>query len=337
MAGWVLAGSLSMALAQDQEDTVTVETAHVETAVWSHRVSAVGSLKSRDSVMIRPEITGRIAEINFTEGGPVEQGQILIQLDDAIARAELEQAEAALGLARSQFNRARQLTEQGFISTQARDESASELKVREASVSMARAQLDKTRIKAPFDGLIGLRDVSRGDYVNAGQDLVPLESIDPLNVDFRIPEQYMGQVQVGSRIHLRFDALPDVSRDGIVGAISPVVETGGRSILLRASVPNDDGALRPGMFARVDLRFADHEALVVPEASIAPSGEGNAVYVVEEGQVRKVDVVLGVRRDGQVEVVGGVEEGDEILVSGLQKVSDGTPVEVVADHDHADS
>ena len=337
MVGWVLAGSLSMAVAQDQEEAVIVETAYVETAVWSHSVTAVGSLKSRDSVVIRPEITGRIAEINFTEGGPVEQGQVLIQLDDAIARAELEQAEAALSLARSQFNRARQLTEQGFISTQARDESASELKVREASVSMARAQLDKTRIKAPFDGLIGLRDVSRGDYVNAGQDLVPLESIDPLNVDFRIPEQYMGQVEVGSRIHLRFDALPDVARDGIVGAISPVVETGGRSILLRASVPNEDSALRPGMFARVDLRFADHEALVVPEASIAPSGEGSAIYIVDEGQVRKVDVVLGVRRDGQVEVVGGVEEGDEILVSGLQKVSDGTPVQVVNDHDDSRS
>lgn len=321
-----------LAQAWAQEEAVSVETAHVETAVWSHSVSAVGSLKSQDSVMLRPEITGRIADINFTEGGPVEQGQLLIQLDDAVARAELEQAEAALGLARSQFNRAQQLTAQGFISTQARDESASELKVREASVSMARAQLEKTRITAPFDGLIGLRNVSRGDYVNAGQDLVPLESIHPLNVDFRVPEQYLGQVQVGSRIHLRFDALPDVTREGVVGAISPLIETGGRSILLRARVPNEDLALRPGMFARVDLRFADHEALVVPEASIAPSGDGNAIYVVDNGQARKVEVVLGVRRDGRVEVVGGVEEGDEILISGLQKVSDGTWVQVV-DHD----
>lgn len=322
--------------AHTQEDAVAVETARVETAVWSHSVSAVGSLKSQDSVMLRPEITGRIADINFTEGGPVQRGQLLVQLDDAVAQAELEQAEAALGLARSQYNRARQLTEQGFISTQARDESASELKVREASVSMAQAQLDKTRIRAPFDGLIGLRNVSRGDYVNAGQDLVPLESIDPLNVDFRIPEQYLGQVQPGSRIHLRFDALPDVARDGVVGAISPLVETGGRSILLRARVPNDDGALRPGMFARVDLRFADHEALVVPEASIAPSGDGSAVYVVDNGRVRRVEVVLGVRREGRVEVVGGVEEGDEILVSGLQKVSDGTPVRVMAAESSSD-
>ncbi len=328
VAGLALTGSLACAQDADAE-AVAVETARVEATTWTQTVRAVGSLSSKDSVVLRPEISGRIAEILFEEGRQVSQGAELIRLDSVIAQAELEQAEAALGLAQSQFNRATQLTSKGFISKQARDESSSEFKVKQADVSLARAQLDKTVIRAPFDGLIGLRQVSVGDYVGPGQDLAPLESIDPLNVDFRVPEQYLGQVKVGSRITLRFDALPDVTRDGEVGAISPLIDVGGRSILLRAHVPNDDGLLRPGMFARVSLKFEDHEALVVPEAAIAPSGETSSVYRVEDGRVARIDVVLGVRRDGLVEVMGGLDEGDDILISGLQKVSDGTAVRVL--------
>ncbi|MFA5522220.1 MAG: efflux RND transporter periplasmic adaptor subunit [Castellaniella sp.] len=331
------AGLVAVSHAQQtpEDDAIGVETVRVATRTLSQSVSAVGSLGSQDSVILRPEISGRIAEINFEEGGAVEKGQVLIRLDAAIPQAELARAEAALSLANSHYRRARQLTSKGFVSAQALDETSSQLKVQQAAVALAQAQLDKTVIRAPFDGLIGLRQVSVGDYVSPGNDLAPLESIDPLNVDFRIPEQFLGQVRVGTRIVLGFDALPDVVREGVVGAISPLVDVGGRSILLRAKVPNGDASLRPGMFARVQLQFDSKDALVVPEAAIAPAGDMNYVYRVEAGKAVRVAVGLGLRRDGLVEIVAGLEAGDEVLVSGLQKVHDGAAVRVLQDSDDA--
>src|SRR5690606_24662116 len=241
----------------DAPEKVTVEARAVQQVSMPRGVSAVGTLRSEDSVVLRPEITGRITEINFSEGGKVKKGQVLIRLDDSVTKAQLQQAQANLSLANSQYRRAIELGKQGFISKQARDESASQLKVQQAAAALAQANLDKTVILAPFDGLIGLRNVSVGDYVSPGAELVPIESIDPLKVDFRIPEQYLGQVKEGSKLALSFDALPGQAREGVVGAISPLVEVGGRSILLRADVPNADDKLRPGMFARVRLQFSD--------------------------------------------------------------------------------
>lgn len=311
-------------------DSIGVDAVIVEKVFLTRSVAAVGSLSSENSVMLRPEITGRITTINFQEGGPVQQGQVLVELDSSVPRAQLEQAQAALALVQSQYRRAQQLTQKGFISAQARDESASELKVQQAAVALAKAQLEKTAITAPFDGLVGLRHVSVGDYVSAGSDLVLLESIDPLNVDFRIPEHFLGVVDVGTRINLRFDALADVLREGVVGAISPLVDVGGRSILLRAKVPNDDASLRPGMFARVQLQFDDKQALMVPEAAVAPGGEMNYVYRIDGDRVARVGVMLGQRQEGKVEIVHGLEEGDNVLISGLQKVSDGTRVHLIS-------
>ncbi len=218
---------------------------------------------------------------------------------------------------------------QGFVSKQARDESASNLAVQEAAVALAEAELEKTAIQAPFDGLVGLRTVSVGDYVGPGTDLVPIEAIDPLNVDFRIPEQFLSAVGVGARLHVTFDALPGLEREGSVGAISPQVDVGGRSLLLRAHVPNPDYMLRPGLFARVRLELAESQGLVIPESALAPSGDAQYVYLVENGVVKRVAVQIGQRISGRVEIVSGLGEGDQVVVSGLQKVRDGVEVEII--------
>lgn len=308
---------------------VTVEAAAVARMAWARGASAVGSLRSGDSVMLRPEVTGRIAQIHFDEGGKVTRGQVLVRLDDSVVRAQWQQAEANLSLSNSQYRRAVELSKQGFISKQARDEAASQLQVQQAAVALAKAHLDKTLIRAPFDGLVGLRNVSVGDYVSPGIDLVTIESIDPLNVDFRIPEHFLGQVRPGVNLTLRFDALPGQTRQGVVGAISPLVDAGGRSILLRANVPNTDGALRPGMFARVQLQFADEQSLVVPETALAPAGESQYVFRIEQGRAVRVAVTIGQRRAGLVEVLTGLNEGDQVVVSGLQKIVDGAEVDIL--------
>ena len=322
-------GTSTPAPAPAASPKVKVEVAPVNRVRLERAVAAVGTLRSHDSVMLRPEISGRIAEINFDEGGKVEQGQLLVRLDDSVAKARLQQARANLQLAGSQYRRSVELSKQGFVSSQARDEAASNRAVQQAAVALAEAELEKTAIKAPFDGLVGLRTVSVGDYVGPGTDLVPLEAIDPLNVDFRIPEQFLSTVAVGSRLQVSFDALSGVEREGSVGAISPQVDVGGRSLLLRANVPNPDGVLRPGLFARVQLELAETQGMVVPESALAPSGDAQYVYRVADGVVQRVMVQVGQRTGAHVEIVQGLNEGDQVVVSGLQKVRDGIEVEIL--------
>lgn len=329
-AGVSPAASVPAAKPAPASAKVKVEVAPVNRVRLERAVAAVGTLRSHDSVMLRPEVSGRIAEINFTEGGKVVKGQVLVRLDDSVARARVQQARANLKLAGSQYNRSVELNKQGFVSKQARDESASNLAVQQAAAALAEAELDKTTIRAPFDGLVGLRTVSVGDYVGPGTDLVPIEAIDPLNVDFRIPEQFLSAVSVGAKLHVTFDAIAGLQREGSVGAISPQVDVGGRSLLLRANVPNPDYVLRPGLFARVQLELAEAMGLVVPESALAPSGDAQYVYRVEGGVVRRVMVQIGQRAGAQVEIVNGLNEGDSVVVSGLQKVRDGVEVEVVA-------
>lgn len=308
---------------------VKVEVSAVDQVRLERSISAVGTLRSHDSVMLRPEISGRIIEINFDEGGKVEQGQVLVRLDDSVPKARLQQARANLKLAGSQHRRSVELSKQGFVSSQARDDAASNLAVQQAAVALAEAELDKTVIRAPFDGLVGLRTVSVGDYVGPGTDLVPIESIDPLNVDFRIPEQFLSAVSVGSRLQVSFDALAGMTREGSVGAISPQIDVGGRSLLLRANVPNPDHLLRPGLFARVHLELSESQGLVIPESALAPSGDAQYVYRVQDGVVKRVVVEIGQRKGAHVEIVSGLEKGDQVIVSGLQKVRDGIEVEIL--------
>lgn len=308
---------------------VRVEVAAVEEIPFARGISAVGSLRSDESVVLRPEVAGRIQSIDFKEGQPVKRGDVLIRLDDSVPRAELAQARANLTLAQSHYRRSVELQGKGFVSQQARDESASTLKVQEAAVALAQARLDKMTISAPFGGIAGLRSVSVGDYVNQGQDLAPLEAIDPLKVDFRVPEMYLSKVGVGQQLTLRMDALPGQERQGVVYAVSPLVDAGGRSILLRATVPNKDAVLRPGMFARVQLQFNQDKALVAPEAALSPSGATQYVYRVKDGVAERREVTIGERREGRVEILTGVAAGDRLVVSGLQRVTDGAAVTVL--------
>lgn len=308
---------------------VRVEVAAVQEIPFARGLSAVGSLRSDESVVLRPEVAGRIQTIEFKEGQPVTRGQTLIRLDDSVPRAELAQARANLTLAQSHYRRAVELQGKGFVSQQARDESASTLKVQEAAVALAQARLDKMTISAPFGGIVGLRSVSVGDYVNQGQDLAPLEAIDPLKVDFRVPEMYLSKVGVGQQLTLRLDALPGQDRQGLVYAVSPLVDAGGRSILLRATVANKDAVLRPGMFARVQLLFNQDKALVAPEAALSPSGETQYVYRIKDGRAERREVTIGERREGRVEILTGVAAGDKLVVAGMQRVTDGATVDVV--------
>lgn len=308
---------------------IPVEAAQAERIPFAKGLTAVGSLKSEESVTLRAELAGRIAEINFKEGQPVVKDQLLFRLDDAVARAELDQARASLAIAQGRQSRARQLFSEGFVSKEARDDATNSLKVQEAALELAQAKLEKMRINAPFDGVIGLRSVSLGEYVSPGFDLAPLEAIQKLKVDFRLPEQYVTQVKPGQQLELKVDALPNERFRGDVFAVSPLVEAGGRSVMVRAAVDNAAGLLRPGMFARVQLLTQDAPAIVVPESALSPSGQNQYVYRVVNDRVEQVEVTTGERHSGLVEIRTGLEPKDIVVIAGLQRVRDKALVKVM--------
>lgn len=308
---------------------VTVEAVKVATAQLPQTITAVGSLRSDESITVRPEVAGRISAIQFNEGQRVAKGATLIKLDPSINEADVQQARANLKLAKSKFDRAVDLSKSNFISGQAKDEAENNLRVAEASLQLAEAKLAKTEIKAPFSGIIGLRVLSVGDYVKEGADIVNLEAIDPLKVDFRVPEIYLKQVQVGQSLQVALDALPGKTYEGRVFAINPLIDATGRSLVIRAQVKNADAALRPGMFTRVRLITRnEQDALVLPEQAIVPQGEEQFVFKIVDGRALRTKVAVGQRRDGKVEIVSGLAAGDMVVSAGQLKLRDGVAVAV---------
>jgi membrane fusion protein, multidrug efflux system len=309
---------------------VPVETAPVEVGPIQRRLNAVGSLRSNESVIIRPEIAGRISGIRFEEGEQVGQGQVLVVLDDSVHRAEVEQVEASLLLSQANHDRAVDLLRRGVGTTKARDEAIAQLHADQASLELAKARLEKTVIRAPFDGVVGLRKVSVGDVVGVGQDIVNLEQIDPLKADFRVAEVYLAAVRRGQKIELTADAFPGETFPGEVYAIDPLIDESGRSILLRARLPNPDAILRPGLFVRVALVLNEREdAIQVPEQALVPQGQEQFVFRVVDGKAALTKVTAGIRRDGMVEITEGLGPDDEVVTAGQIKIRDGAPVQPV--------
>ena len=304
-----------------------VELGKPEKLSWPKSVTALGSLRSDESVIVRAEQSGRITALNFKEGQPVKVGQTLVQLDDSVARAELEQARANQKLGKAKFDRAVELKERNFISGQAKDEAENVMRVADATVSLAEAKLTKLTIKAPFSGTAGLRTASLGDYVKDGQDIVNLEKTDLIKVDFKVPELFQSKIAVGQSLSVALDALPGQTFTGKVYALNPQLDTAGRAVVLRAQMDNSRRLLKPGMFARVRLTLAETgDAVVVPEQAVAMQGEDQVMFKVIDGRAMRTKVEVGQRRDGKVEIIEGIGASDTIVVAGWQRLRDGAAV-----------
>jgi membrane fusion protein, multidrug efflux system len=315
----------------------TVEVGKVELARLADDTQAVGSLRSRRGVVLRPEVSGRITQLNFTDGQRVRKGQVLVQFDDQLPLAQVQQSQAELSIAQANQKRNQELVTQNFISQRSLDESAANLQVAQAKLSLARATASRLRIVAPFDGIVGIRQVNVGDYLKDGADIVNIEDIDAIFVDFRLPERFQSKLRRGQQADLDIDALPGRKYSAQIQAIDPLIDANGRSVGVRACIDNRQAQLRPGMFARVNTVFSVREgARVIPEEAVVPQG-GRAfvVKLVEaaDGQRRvsqRVEVKLGLRSPGKVEVMEGLAVGDTVVTSGQQRLQkDGTAVTVV--------
>ncbi|MFN4003282.1 MAG: efflux RND transporter periplasmic adaptor subunit [Hylemonella sp.] len=315
---------------------VTVEVARVQVLRLSDEAQAVGSLRSRQGVVLRPEVSGRVTGLYFRDGERVRKGQLLVQLDDQLPLAQVKQAQAELAIAQANHRRNQELLAQNFVSQRAVDESAANVEVAQAKLALAQATAARLKIYAPFDGIAGIRNVNVGDYLKDGTDIVNIEDIDTVYVDYRLPERYQNRVRAGQLASVELDALPGRRFEARVQAVDPLIDANGRSIGVRASIVNRELLLRPGMFARVNTVFGVRErARVLPEEAIVP--QGGKTYVIRlvpgpDGALvsQRVEVKLGLRRPGQVEILEGVQEGDTVVTAGQQRLQrDGTAVQVL--------
>jgi membrane fusion protein (multidrug efflux system) len=297
-------------------------------------IPAVGSLRSNESVVLSPEIAGRVVEILGEEGQAVTAGTAIARLDQSVYRAEIAEIEANLALARANFKRADELMRKNAGTARARDEAEAEMRVNEAKLASSNARLEKTVIAAPFDGVLGLRSVSVGQYLAEGDPIFKLEAIDPLKVDFRVPEIYFGKVSLGQTINVTVDALPGESVSGTVYAIDPLVDEQGRAIVVRAKLPNKDKRLRPGLFVRVALVYDTiAAAILVPEQAIVPIGTDKFVFKVVDGKAALTKVTIGERFKGRAEISQGLAAGDTVVTAGQLKIHDGADVTVLPSSD----
>lgn len=312
------------------EMQLPVETVTVQPQPLSGGLQTVGSLRADESVVVRPEVAGRIERIHFEEGGRVEEGQPLFSLDGSLAQASLNEASANLQNSRQANARAEQLAGQQLIARSDYDNTRAALGVDQARVASARTALSKMTLRAPFSGQIGLREVSVGEFVNVGQDLVTLVRLDPIEVDFSVPEGALPRLRQGQSVQVGVDAFPAETFTGEIVAIAPSIDLNSRSAQLRAQIPNPDFKLRPGQFARlqVDTATGSGQALMIPEQALMQEGDTRFVYTVVDGKAKRSVIQTGTRVPGAIEVVKGLKAGDVVITAGQGKpmMREGVPV-----------
>jgi len=310
--------------------SIAVEAAAAVATTSTQDLRAIGTLQSDESVQITSEIAGRITSIPLLEGTPVKAGDIMVELDSALANAEVADAQARYNLAIGNLGRANSLARSGNVTERARDEASTNAETTRAALELAKVRLAKHTIRAPFDGISGIRKVSPGAYIDAGEAIVNLEKIDTLKIDFKLPEIYLAQVKTGQIVELTVDALKDRTFKGTIYAIDPHIDINGRALSIRARLENPELILRPGLFARISVKGqVKRNVLVIPEAAIVPRGDDKIVYLVSNGQVTETKVTLGGRHNGVVEILDGLSQDAMVVTAGQQKLEDGSAVEIV--------
>jgi len=294
----------------------------------TERLAATGTVRANEQVEIVSEISGKISNIAFKEGSQVAAGQLLLKIDDSELIADRQRAVYRVDLAERAEARQQQLLDDGVISSETYDVALGELNVLRAELQLIEAQLLKTEIRAPFSGIIGLRWVSPGSYLSSQTRIASLNDLDPVKLDFTVPERYSALMKVGDEISFAVEGF-DRTFPGTIYAVEPSVDAATRSQRVRARCPNSDGALIPGVFANVDLVLRSISgALTVPSIAVIPELGGKKVFVFEDGVAQPRTVESGIRSESAVQITSGLAEGDIVITSGLLQLQPGLAVEI---------
>ncbi|HET9253479.1 MAG TPA: efflux RND transporter periplasmic adaptor subunit [Candidatus Eisenbacteria bacterium] len=300
------------------------ETAVVGKESVVDRFEAIGTIEAADYITVVSEIDAEVVSLPFREGQPIAKGSLIARLDDDMLRAEVERASAVRDQAKATYERVKEVVSQGAGAAQDLDNAAAELKVAEANLALARTRLSKTRITAPFSGLVGSRRVSPGAYLRAGTPITDLAQVATLKTTFSVPERYLGKLRRGSSVSVSTTAFPGYALTGRIDVIDPVLDEASRSAQVIARVPNPGNRFRPGMSANVSAVLSERmNALTIPSEAVFAEGTQTFVYVVgPDSSVARTPVKLGTRFTDVVEVTEGLKEGDRIVRAGHQKLFD---------------
>jgi len=321
---------------QPPPEAVTTVVARQEQ--WPATLGAIGTVEAVHGVTVSADLPGIVETISFESGRMVREGELLVQLDTRQEEAQLAAAEAQRDLSRLNMDRMRGLREEGIVAQADDDRAGAENKQAEARVGEIRATIDRKTIRAPFTGLLGIRQVHRGQYVQGGSPVAPLQSLDPIYVNFDVPQQSVSQVRTGGAVRVTLEGVADAQFTGRITAIDSVVDEATRNVQVQATLANPEGKLRPGMFVQAQVVLGAHQEVVaLPVSAINYAPYGDSVFIVGqlEGQggakyegVRQQFVKLGGSRGDQVAVVSGVKAGDSVVTSGVFKLRNGAAVRV---------
>lgn len=327
------------AMANLRNPRQTVSTVVAKSQRWQNKIEAVGSTRAVNGANLSFQVPGIVSTIHFESGADVKKGDLLVGLNAADDIAHLDSLKAAAALAQLNYDRDRTLVHSDAVSQQTADTDLATLKSDQAQVVQQQALVDYKSIKAPFSGRLGIRQIDQGQYIAAGVPVVTLQQLDPIFVDFYLPQQSLAKIKVGQQVTARVDTYPDVTFSGNVSSINSLVDTATRNVQVRASLKNPDNKLLPGMFATIDIDVgAPNQYVTLPKTAIAYNSYGDIVYLVADkgtntqGKPQRVAqqtfVTTGPTRGDQVAILKGVKDGDTVVSAGQVKLHNGTPVTI---------
>ena len=306
-----------------------VTTFVVKTHELDNTIQSAGTLLANEEVEIRPEISGKITKIYFKEGSPVTKGELLVKIYDADLQAQLQKLKFQEKLSAETEARQKKLLTINGISQQDYDVVLNQLNSNRADIDLISTQIAKTEIRAPFDGVIGLKTVSEGSYVSPTNIIASMQEIDPLKIDFSIPEKYMLSVKKGDPIHFTVPGSPK-TYEGAIYAIEPKIDMNTRSVLLRAMCPNKTKEILPGAFASVELQMQKIDnAILIPTESVIPKLKILLVFLYKNGKAQPRVITTGIRNDSAIQVTSGLNAGDTVITTGIMQLKEGSPVKIM--------
>ena len=328
----VLTTAASSAAAQEERPPVIVAPSTLQRFV--DRVEAIGTTRSNETVEIRSNVTEKVVEIGFEDGDTVKKGQLLVGLERAEEEAGIKAAEAQLREARTSYERAQKLESRQYATTASLDERRSAMEGASANLEAARSRLSDREIRAPFDGVVGLRNISPGALVTPGDTITTLDDLDPMKLDFTVPATHLSSLEPGLEIEARSEALGGEIFHGEVRSVSPRIDPVTRAVTARAVLPNPELKIKPGLLMTVELLKRPREAVIVPEEALVPEGEKNFVFVLHrdrDNEAERREVTIGGRQPGEVEIVHGLAAGELVVTHGAMRLRNGAKARILTE------